>query len=710
MGFDVSKFIAKVEEFASKLPGSTSQIDGKLDAFEKASLFNNPELLQELKTAVENSEYPVAEANAIFGLELSPQAAARRAGGDDDGDGGDGGDGNNDVTIIDSGDGGVHITINNSSNWSLTINISTGDAANIKALLDAFLAGIENITQNMLDTLIEFLKKDNDNIFQLLNQLFTLLADNSKLQISTLQDILAALNQLGIKIDGATEVITKLLQAQLEALQDFGINMDELVEQVKINNEKQDQQNEILTMILDAVSKFADQFGNYSEDVTNKLNAFFAMFANNSAKYDDMIAILQAIKDDTSEGNKISKAILDAMNKIDAHFGDNGNITELLKQIAVKEVTVKLDGDSVNVSIDVDAILAKLDTLIQNTNTNNELQQKILEKLSNIEGKFDVDAILDALLKAGDNLEAKFDEITKLLETINTNIVNGNEQAKELAEEIIKTINELGYTLAGSLNSILEAVGGDAAKLQEILDFLKTMDTNNETRNKAILDAIAKVGVDVIDAFKNLQINVGDVSIGDINLQEVIDAINENTVATNNQGNNANYWLETLFGLISAMYGQCPGGGGEGGTGFNITIEQLKELLNNLVVNLHESLSADLSGIMDLLQQILDAIKNGEFHISVDVNGDCHCGTGGGGVNEGENDDMGALFSPRRSRDMTGINTATGEQSSQGAKKVVLNGQYGGLKGAYIVKDNGDGTVTISNLGGQVVRNHVPKE
>ena len=68
MDFDVANFIAKVEEFANKDAKRQNKTDGKLDKYEKTSLFNSPELTQELTTAIQNGEVNEIDAKEIFGL------------------------------------------------------------------------------------------------------------------------------------------------------------------------------------------------------------------------------------------------------------------------------------------------------------------------------------------------------------------------------------------------------------------------------------------------------------------------------------------------------------------------------------------------------------------------------------------------------------------------------------------------------------------
>ena len=72
MGFDIQGFIAKVEKFVNE--GKTDRqgkTDGKIDAFEKASLFNNKDLLSELSTACEEDQSVQQQVQNDLGLSLS---------------------------------------------------------------------------------------------------------------------------------------------------------------------------------------------------------------------------------------------------------------------------------------------------------------------------------------------------------------------------------------------------------------------------------------------------------------------------------------------------------------------------------------------------------------------------------------------------------------------------------------------------------------
>ena len=251
-------------------------------------------------------------------------------------------------------------------------------------------------------------------------------------------------------------------------------------------------------------------------------------------------------------------------------------------------------------------------------------------------------------------MNAKMDEIIKMLNTINNNVVEGNEDAKKLAAQIIEAINALGVNVAGSLAVIIEKMDGDAAKMEELLAFLKTMDANNEERNKAILDAIAKVGVDVITALNNLDVKVtveGGSGGGQTDLSAIIDVINAN-------GADLSSKLSDIFTLLQTLNANVVEG--------NINNQTMAELILAAIANIGnisggDGHTLDLEEVLAILRDILEAIKNHEVIITINSDGSVNCE--GGTVNEGENNDWNNVLGARsRAASVTGITSATTEK------------------------------------------------
>ncbi len=905
MGFDIQGFIAKVEKFVNE--GKTDRqgkTDGKFDSYEKASLFNNRELLNELGTACEEDLSVQQQVQNDLGISLSSiksriqelttagAKSTRSAGGDNGGNG--------DTA------GGINIFINNSVNINVEINISTEIKNEINNNLSCGCGGPGGAD---VDALVDILKKllgDGGSVQEFILYIFNQFSEKLGLDMGNIQELL---KQILSKLDSQEQTINKmndylveLMKQNYNALAMMGLKMDTLIEIVQKGNVDN---IEILGKIYTAIMDLTGQFSNFTQVEQNQFNQIMDMLKNGNVNLEQVLALLNAIKNDTSENNKISqnilkaivegkKEVLNALTKIDANFnqfGDdiknqlvqilaailnnpggsggtvNVDLTEVLnvlkamldkldsidqntaenKEISKKILeaiekfgvsiadklaviidgigndSTKLDklmaflakmdennkervdklldaiaklsviggsgGGDVNVTFDVDSIIdainkaggdmnAKMDevikllnkinenvvngteenkkqaakiieainklgfdvagsltVIIENMNgdsakldklyaflekmdaNNKERVNKLLEaiaKLQIIGGggggdvnvTFDVDAIIDAINNAGSDMNAKMDEIIKLLNKINENVVNGTEENKKQAAKIIEAINKLGFDIAGSLTTIIENMNGDSAKMEELLAFLKTMDANNETRNKAILEAIAKLGVDVIEALNNLDVQVtveGGGSGGPVDLSTVIDAINS-------VGGDINKTLGEIFDLLKTLNGNVVQG--------NIDNKQMAQLILNALANIENAVKANgdklnLDEVMAILHDILDAIKNHEVTITVEGDGSCHChchqgdgdsdsdGDGDDTTHEGEQQDWNSVLGARTSAmmwdDTTGVNKVkNNNDNSQGG--VTVNGRYlkpgkytgpaiGLGTGVYIVKD-----------------------
>ena len=773
MGFDIQGFIAKVEKFVNE--GKTDRqgkTDGKIDAFEKASLFNNKDLLSELSTACEEDQSVQQQVQNDLGLslssikarieELGANATRRAGGGDDGGDGGNGG-----VA------GGINIFINNSVNINIEINISTEIKNEINNNLSCGCGGPGGAD---IDALVEILKKllgEGGTVQEFILYIFNQFSEKLGLDLGNIQEllkqILSKLDSQEQTINKMNEYLVELMKQNYNALAMMGLKMDTLIEIVQKGNADN---IEILGKIYTAIMDLTGQFSDFTQIEKDQFNQIMEMLKNGNVNLEQVLALLNAIKNDTSENNHISqnilkaivegkKEILDALTKIDKDFNQFGDdikakLTEILNKIAIGggaggDVTVNVDLDKVLDTLK--AMLEKLNSIEQNTAETKEISKKILEAIDkfgvsitnslstivnnmgndstkldkllaflekmdsnnkervnklleaiakiaitgggggDVNVTFDVDSIIDAINKAGGDMNAKMDEIIKLLNTINNNVVQGNEDAKKLAQDIIDTINKLGFDVAGSLTTIIENMNGDAAKMEELLAFLKTMDANNETRNKAILDAIAKLGVDVITALNNLDVQVtveGGGSSGPVDLSTVIDAINS-------VGGDINKSLGDIFELLTTLNGNVVQG--------NINNQEMAQLILAALANIENAVNAsgqplNLDEVIDLLKQILEAIKNHEVIVTIESDGTCHCECGEGTVHEGEQDDWGAVLSAARrsmSNNTTGINNVeSSNDDSQGG--VTINGKYlkpgkytgqalGLGSGVYIVKN-----------------------
>ena len=163
MGFDIKAFIAKVEQEFSKIDiNGQGKVDGVLNSYEKASIFNNAELNSELNNAIANGEISAESAKEVFGLDLSTtkSAASTRAGADnnsgvtlDDG-----------TVIITNPDGSITLDFSSSNSWYININVDADMQKYIDQLIEAF-----NKQQELnIDKLIEYIDNKSNSVSEFL--------------------------------------------------------------------------------------------------------------------------------------------------------------------------------------------------------------------------------------------------------------------------------------------------------------------------------------------------------------------------------------------------------------------------------------------------------------------------------------------------------------------------------------------------------------
>ena len=747
MGFDINNFKkAFIEKVEKMVNGENSEFNnGKIDPHER-SIFT-----QELNKAVQNGEISEADAKAIFGLELSSPGAtgARRApGGDDGNDGGEGGEGG----VVANG---INIFVNNSVNINIDINISTTIQNNITNNLNCGCGGPGGAD---VDALVEILKEllgEGGSIQEFILFIFNQFSEKLGLDLGNIQELLS---QILSKLDSQEQTISKLneylvalMQQNYDALVMMGLKMDKLIEIVK----QGDANNlEILGKIYTAILNLTNKFTDFTEVEKQQFNQIMDMLKSGNINLEEVLAllhtisinpggggsfdntILQKILDAIQEGNK---QILNALTKIDSDFNKYGD--DIRAQLLQILNALALGGGSGDVTVNVDltkvldmlkAILDKLDAIEKNTSENNELSAQMLESLAKLiqigttnnelqekTNKLieqltvyiqsitiggggggtvvvDIQSIIDAINANGENIANKIDGLAKLIEILNSNVIQGNEDNKAMGEKILAAIAKLGIDLSGKISEIIENL--DPAKLDVLIDLLNKMDQHNTEQNQAILNAIANLGAgsaEILEAIKNLDIQISGGSGTD--MTAVIDAINAN-------GADLSSKLSDIFALLKTLNGNVVEG--------NTTNQNIAQRILDAIINVGNIISSStgqpfsLDEIIAILYQILDAIKNHEVHITIDIDGNIHC-DGDGSVNEGENNDWNNVLNARAYAP-TGIDNVGSDESSSGGVTIngrtVKPGKYSGKDlglgaGVYMVKNG-----KVYDMAGKEVR------
>ena len=517
MGLDnIKAFTEQLISHVEKLVnGEESDFNNKkLDSHEQ-SIFT-----QELNKYVQSGKITEEDAAAVMkeamGLELSGTASAqgRRKAAAEGGDGGTdiGGVINEFIEIPVNIN--LPITINNEIKVDITNNLSGGDGpggANIEELIKLLNKIIEQggtLQQFLVQVLRDFQNDVNLNMGNM---------------AAVLEAILTKLTELGDKVDEQTAVISKMseyITAQLEKsfqkLSAIGLNVSALLEEVKKGNADN---FELLGKIYTVAMQLSTNFSSFTEVQEQQFNQVMALLQSGNANLEQVLALLNLIKNDTgdikdntTEANVISGKILEAvingnkdllaaLVKIDKDFNSYGDEVKVMLADIIAHIDNINPGPGPN-PVDLTALLDKLDKILvkldniddntsqtaQNTAEIKETNKKILKFVEKYGPEFI--AKFDKLIELGEKNNEYQEKIHDLIQKIIDNGVDLNIDPESLGQ-IIAAINAQTLTLDGDLDSIYGMLGAISSKVSVI--------TGGDDGEKGYIQIISETLIEILN-------------------------------------------------------------------------------------------------------------------------------------------------------------------------------------------------------------------
>ena len=637
MGFNIQDFIQRVERFVQDLPEKSgeSKADGNLDAFEKASLFNNPKLAglkAELKAAVaagDVAEADMTAVNEILGFEKTDKAAPRKAG---EKDGKEKEEESHPMINITVQPGGMLIiNVENKIELKLTLNITADLKSLVNDIVNAFrndIGLLMNQNTDISNKLFAYLdKKDKTDeeyksaVFSLLTQIYNEIKNSKDLEVDALFKIIDAIEQAGIKIEGKLDMIQTALLSKLDnVLSMLEINNDDqkkLLQLVEENNKTEEEQNNTLQLILDAIKKLNNGVLAGFNDSKEQIQALFDLIKTNGDNeqdaYKQMIALLNLINKDTSENKETTKLILDAVKEgnqalVDALTTLNTNFTKYGDDIVAKlaDVIKHIDDKEITVNVELDDLLAKLDDILSKLGEIKDDTGNISTNSNTIVAN--QERVIDLITQYGDDFATTLDEMLTHLSNIKTN----TDTLVANQAQILDLIQQYGEDFASKFDQIIQKFDGQSEKFDKFLEYMETMDANLATittntntlveqgvADKAVQDEINTFVQNIYEKMSDMVINVD----ANVDLTPVIQAINavQSQVYTSIQGLQ-DYIGENITGEVSNI---------------NSTLTRLTNNFNAFtgkIFGINEDNQKTYEGktITELLQEISDKIGSGD--------------------------------------------------------------------------------------------------
>lgn len=445
---------------------------------------------------------------------------------------------------------------------------------------------------------IDGLRSDLDDIKNLIVAVIT----NQEKQAANAE----AYVQMILNAIGDNTALIKIVIEKLTESNDTLKGLKELI--VKNHEEDKEYQKkalELLAGIKFSVDQLGGDLGKYFENVIN------AMVKQN-VSLEKIEALLTTLNKSVENLNKLIKT-----------YGDKG---EKLGQA----ILAAIGKFNFNVNVDLSGIEALLKRLIDGQKLTNDK----IDNLTKLFNKYSADTIakLNTIIAMMGNDSAKLDAILDLMAKMDAN----NE---DRTERILAAIEKLGTNVVVSLDAIIAKMDKNSPdyskQLNKIIELLEQLDKNNEARNEKVLAAIAKLGVDVtadlaaiLDAIKALPASEQKDYTKILNA--ILDKIKEGNAA-----NDANFKavLAKIKDLgVSVAYGM------------NAILEAIQNQ-PDYTAKL-DAIIAKLNALGDKAQEILEAIKDHDVKITVDVTGKvkCECNCNCGGTHEGIIGDLNNLL------------------------------------------------------------------
>ncbi len=278
-------------------------------------------------------------------------------------------------------------------------------------------------------------------------------------------------------------------------------NQKTIIELLTQNGMKQDEANKFLQEIMQEVkdgnltaAKAWEKIVEILGDISNKLDGVFDkindIFENNVEMKDEVQASLDRIESLVEAGNA----------KVDV---TNNLLTELINKyengsLSKEDLQKLLDAISKN----GDKIDSTNDLLGQMKDQDKELQAEILNYIAAV--GFEMNRNFGDLIEAVKNNTVDLSDVKALLESLNQKVDQNTEAGKENTEAILNYLGAIGFEMVSNMNKILDEIGNNTAKLNELAMLLAKMQDQDEKFQKNILTLIENLGSEITGKLDNI--------------------------------------------------------------------------------------------------------------------------------------------------------------------------------------------------------------
>ena len=494
-----------------------------------------------------------------------------------------------------------------------TIQNLLGD---IKGILGQVLNSL-TVAENDRKELIELAKQGNANTSELVKQGETLIASN---------------NAANEKLDGIKDAIEK-------ANLDSNANFATVVKTLNMNKDQ----------LIGVMLKLG-----YTQAQIEKMTAsqIIAAINKNTQATKDNNAVLNAILAEVKAGNlsaeEASKKIIDLLGQIQKsldevvagikkHYQNDAYVAVYLQKI---EQLLKQNNDKTDSTNDV---LNKLYTLVEGQGTKADAMGKeILNYIAAV--GFEMNRNFGKLIEEVQTGNGKLDYMTELMVALNKQVKQNGEDGKKLGNEILNYLGAVGFEMNRNFTAVLNAINaladkGNSGAADKIVAMLEKV-LEKQDKNTATVDANCKA---IIEAMGKIKVDGGKVDLSSIEamLKDLLTQSKKNGNTLTSIDGKLDAIKLTQQGISDKIDAEAHKGDvryQRADKFMTDVLNALGKLANNGKYDDTKLLNAlnKLSNLVDTkTDALLDAIKNHDVKVTVDVTGKVKCECNCGGKHEG---------------------------------------------------------------------------
>lgn len=400
-----------------------------------------------------------------------------------------------------------------------------------------------------------------------------------------------------------------------------------ILNQLVKNGKTQEEANNYLQVIIKKVENGQMSYAEALDKIYSVLSSIDGKLDNIVAKLDSTIVKL----DSKDEFMKVQ------LEEIKNYLKTQNNISleqkQLLDALLVSVNKLGSNADVMNVLDNIAAMLK--DFMVQEKENDEQTQALLKEALNYIAAVgFEMNRNFGNLISEVKAGNADIKDIKELIAGLKTLIEKRGDEGKDLGDKILNAITSINADMSKNFSAILEAINKGAQGSDGIRALLEKVLDKQDQNREAILDAMGKIKLDGGKL---------DLSSIEAMLKDLLEQSKKNGQIMSEIGGNVDVINITNKAILAKINSEAEKG--------DVRYNKLMELLNGIASKLGNSGSTApayddtklleiLTGLSNMvdgrMQELLDAIKDHDVKVTVDVTGQveckCNCGKNHEGI------------------------------------------------------------------------------